>query len=54
MTYRELFTDPKLLLCLITIGLLVRLLHNRYGHGLSSIPGPFLASLTDFWRLFLV
>jgi len=54
MTYTELFTDPKLLLCLIAIGLLGRLLHNRYGHELSSIPGPFLASLTDFWRLFLV
>jgi hypothetical protein len=31
-----------------------RILYNRYGHGISSIPGPFLASCTDLWRFFLV
>lgn len=26
------------------------LLYNRYHKGLSKYPGPFLASLTDWWR----
>lgn len=26
------------------------LLYNRYHRGLSKYPGPFLASLTDWWR----
>lgn len=26
------------------------LLYNRYNRGLSKYPGPFLASLTDWWR----
>ncbi|OQU96270.1 hypothetical protein CLAIMM_02377 [Cladophialophora immunda] len=30
--------------------LLARLLFNKYGHGLNSIPGPFLAGFTDLWR----
>jgi hypothetical protein len=25
---------------------------NRYGRGLHKIPGPFLASVTDFWRMY--
>jgi hypothetical protein len=28
---------------------LARLIHNRYGHGLSKVPGPFFASLSDLW-----
>ncbi|RMZ84878.1 hypothetical protein DV738_g457, partial [Chaetothyriales sp. CBS 135597] len=32
--------------------ILIRLVINKYGGGLSSIPGPFLASFTDLWRLF--
>jgi cytochrome P450 len=31
-----------------------RLLVNRYGQGISHVPGPFLASCTDLWRLLLV
>ncbi|KAF2647336.1 pisatin demethylase [Lophiostoma macrostomum CBS 122681] len=27
---------------------------NRYGGGFSRIPGPWLASFTDLWRLFVV
>lgn len=27
------------------------LLYNKYGTGLNHIPGPFLASFTDFYRL---
>ncbi|KAH7419745.1 pisatin demethylase [Cadophora sp. MPI-SDFR-AT-0126] len=31
-----------------------QLLKNKYGHGINHIPGPFVASLTDYWRLFVV
>lgn len=27
------------------------LLYNKYGHGLSKIPGPFWASTSDIWLL---
>lgn len=54
MTYTDLVTDPKIVLGLVTVCVIARLLHNRYRHGLSSVPGPFLASLTDLWRLLLV
>ena len=29
-------------------------IYQRFGSCLSSIPGPFLASLTDLWRLIVV
>lgn len=32
----------------------IRLLNNRYGYGISHIPGPVAASLTDLWRFVLV
>ncbi|KAL8627412.1 hypothetical protein Q9189_006876 [Teloschistes chrysophthalmus] len=32
--------------------LLVYLAKNYYNHGLQVYPGPFLASLTDWWRFF--
>lgn len=28
------------------------LVKNRYNNGLNKYPGPFLASLTDWWRFF--
>ena len=28
------------------------LITNRFNHGLQKYPGPFLASLTDWWRFF--
>lgn len=28
---------------------LAKLIHNRFGRGLSHIPGPFLASFSDLW-----
>lgn len=31
--------------------LLLWLVKNRYRNGLNKYPGPFLASLTDWWRL---
>ena len=30
--------------------LATKLLVNKYGNGLSSVPGPILASFTDLWR----
>jgi hypothetical protein len=30
------------------------LFYNRYCNGLNNIPGPFLASLTNVWRVLLV
>ena len=38
--------------CILLVA--IRLIHNRYGHGLKSIPGPFLASCTDLWRFYIV
>jgi hypothetical protein len=41
--------------CIFICGaFLFRLISNRYGNGLNTIPGPVAASLTDFWRLFQV
>ena len=31
--------------------LLLRLFYSRYFHGINHIPGPFVASCTDLWRL---
>lgn len=40
-------------LILLFLGLLIgRLLINKYGRGLNSIPGPPLAGFTDLWRVF--
>lgn len=36
-----------LVLVSLVLGWLVK---NRYHHGLNKYPGPFLASLTDWWR----
>lgn len=32
------------------LALLLWLVRNRYHNGLNKYPGPFLASLTDWWR----
>lgn len=38
---------------LLLLGLLIcRLLINKYGWGLNSIPGPALAGFTGLWRVF--
>lgn len=34
----------------VLVGVLAWLVRNRYYHGLNKYPGPFLASLTDWWR----
>src|ERR1700761_6119001 len=33
----------------LVVIVLSRFLYNRYGRGLSNIPGPLLASLSDIW-----
>ncbi|KEF50973.1 uncharacterized protein A1O9_12971 [Exophiala aquamarina CBS 119918] len=40
------------LICVVAIT--ARFLYNKFGYGISRIPGPFLASYTDLWRFFLV
>ncbi|KAL9612278.1 MAG: hypothetical protein Q9167_003101 [Letrouitia subvulpina] len=50
--------DSTLLLlsqhCLVSVSfvLILYLLNNRFKNGLQKYPGPFLASLTDWWRFF--
>lgn len=39
---------PYLLLALVSL----RMLYNRYGHGISRYPGPFWASITDLFMVF--
>jgi hypothetical protein len=34
--------------------LLAWALHNKYGHGIANIKGPWLAAYTDLWRAWLV
>ncbi|KPM42947.1 hypothetical protein AK830_g3621 [Neonectria ditissima] len=41
------------LLCIVAF-LVIKAAINRFGGGLNQIPGPRLAGLTDFWRLFVV
>lgn len=35
---------------LIVVAVAIWLLRNRYHNGLNKYPGPFMASLTDWWR----
>jgi uncharacterized membrane protein SpoIIM required for sporulation len=39
------------LIAILTAYSLLYLLGNRYGHGISHIPGPAIASVTGFWRV---
>ena len=36
------------------IAFIAYLLSNRFNHGLNKYPGPFLASITDWWRFWIV
>lgn len=36
----------------VLLVLIAHLVRNHYKHGLQKYPGPFLASLTDWWRFF--
>ncbi|KAI0469329.1 cytochrome P450 [Xylaria cf. heliscus] len=42
------------ILTLISIPLFVYLIRTRYYNGLNKIPGPFVASLTSVWKLYVV
>lgn len=44
------FVTPPRLAWAFLVFILIRLIVNRYFQGLSKYDGPFLASLTDFWR----
>ncbi|KAG8625266.1 hypothetical protein KVT40_007017 [Elsinoe batatas] len=44
-----LFT-PHALVAIIPIGLLSLVIYNKFGTGISHVPGPWLASLSDLWR----
>jgi len=46
---------PYLFVCWALVVLVAgRALFNKYGRGISHIPGPLLASCTDLWRVFVV
>jgi hypothetical protein len=47
-------THSVILACIPILLLLLHLLSNHYTASLYKIPGPFLASITDLWRLFHV
>ena len=42
--------SPSSVVAFGVIAFVARLLYNKYGTGLNHIPGPFLASFTDFYR----
>ncbi|KAF1928792.1 cytochrome P450 [Didymella exigua CBS 183.55] len=46
--------SPISIVALSVVALIARLLYNRYGTGLNHVPGPLLATLTDFYRLTVV
>lgn len=50
--FHELLTQlsPLYILTFGIVAFATRLLYNRYGTGLNHIPGPILASFTDFYR----
>lgn len=39
---------------LTLLGILLKLVFNKFGSGLNHIPGPTLAGYSDIWRLCLV
>ncbi|KAH5769258.1 hypothetical protein HBI88_170060 [Parastagonospora nodorum] len=46
--------SPLILIGIGFAGLTAHLLHNKFGTGLNHVPGPFWASFTEFYRLFVV
>lgn len=37
-------------LTILSIAVLLHFARNRYHHGLNKYPGPFFASITNWWR----
>jgi hypothetical protein len=50
----ELSHAVLLLVLSCLIYLLLLLAYNRYGYGITAVPGPFWASFTDLWRFLVV
>lgn len=44
----------RYLASLFLAALTARLLHNKYGKGINSVPGPPLAPFSDLWRFIIV
>jgi hypothetical protein len=42
------------LLGLCVVAFVARILHNKYGHGISQIKGPLISTYTDLWRFWVV
>jgi hypothetical protein len=40
--------------CMLTLFTLSRAIYNRYFHPLRHFPGPFWASITDFYLVYMV
>lgn len=54
MLLQQLLEQWPALIALCGLGVVAHLLHNKYGYGIDTIPGPFLAPFTDLWRFCLV
>jgi hypothetical protein len=56
MLLQQLFENisPGFFLAICATGLVAHLLYNKFCTGLNHIPGPFWASFTDFYRLYVV
>ena len=52
LTDAILWANLPLLVVLLAIGIAVHLACARYMSGLRHIPGPFVASTTNLWRLY--
>jgi hypothetical protein len=51
------FIAENLTICIpaiVSLVLIAKIIRNRYGYGISQIPGPFLATITDLWRFVVV
>ena len=48
------YVSTTYLIAILTISTFAWLAKNRLNKGLNKIPGPYLASLTNWWRLYYV
>lgn len=49
---RLLHLPPIILIYILFALIILRLLYNKFQPGVRSIPGPFAASITKYWRLY--
>jgi hypothetical protein len=52
--FLDILPPPSLLLTLFLTSLVTHLLSNKFLLNLTHIPGPFFASFTDLYRLYIV